>query len=268
MPKLRGMAQLSRPFQIALLALGVFVLAWFAVLHRPGGSSTSSSSPSASSSSSSSSPSSSPSSSGSSPTTSAAHSGSALGGFSRDIQRAHGAAAQVEGNGREVQSKAAESPGEATSGGGVAVNGGSAAVSSTSRAATGTAHHTAHTRAGSAAVALSKQASNRPGAGQQAMIAGELKQGKVVLLLFWNPHSADDAAVDGQVQAAAHELGRRVAVHTARAGQVDSFGSITRDIQIYQTPTLLIVNPARQVTTVTGYTDAFAIEQAVAEARK
>lgn len=90
----------------------------------------------------------------------------------------------------------------------------------------------------------------------------------MVLLLFWNPRSSDDAAVDRQVRAAVHKLGRGVAVHTARAGQVNSFGSITRDIQLYQTPTLLVVNPHHQVTTLTGYTDAFAIEQAVAEARK
>ncbi len=54
----------------------------------------------------------------------------------------------------------------------------------------------------------------------------------------------------------AHRLGHSVAVHYALAKQVNSFGSITRDIQVYQTPTLLIVNPKRQVTTLTGYTDS------------
>jgi hypothetical protein len=101
----------------------------------------------------------------------------------------------------------------------------------------------------------------------QAVVAGELKQGKVVLLLFWNPHSSDDVAVNGQVRAVAHKLGGRVAVHTASPSQVGSFGSITREIQVYQTPTLLIVNPRGQVTTLTGYTDAYAIEQSIAEAR-
>lgn len=101
----------------------------------------------------------------------------------------------------------------------------------------------------------------------QTAVAAELKQGRVVLLFFWNPRSSDDAAVQRQVQIVAHKLGRRVAVHTAAADQVGSFGSITRDIQVYQTPTLLIVNPRGQVTTVTGYTDAYALEQTIREAR-
>jgi hypothetical protein len=101
----------------------------------------------------------------------------------------------------------------------------------------------------------------------QATVAHELKQGKVVLLLFWNPHSSNDSAVHRQVGLVAHKLGRSVAVHTAPADQVGSFGSITRDIQVYQTPTLLIVNPHGQVTTVTGYTDSYALEQTIREVR-
>ena len=100
----------------------------------------------------------------------------------------------------------------------------------------------------------------------QAVVASELKQGEGILVLFWNPHSSDDIAVAGQVKAVAHTLGRHVAVHTAYASQVNSFGSMTRGIQVYQTPTLMIVNPHGQVTTLTGYTDAYAIEQAIAEA--
>ncbi len=101
----------------------------------------------------------------------------------------------------------------------------------------------------------------------QATVAAELKQHKVVLLLFWNPSSSSDNAVHQQVQIVAHKLGHSVAVHATSASQVGSFGSITRDIQIYQTPTLLVVNPKAQVTTVTGYTDAYALEQTIREAR-
>ncbi len=290
MPKLGGMAQLSRPFQIALLALGVFVLAWFAVLHRPGGASTGSSSPSVSSSAGSSSASAS----GSSPAggSSSVYHGSAPGveGLSKDINKAHGAVAASEHNAQALQSKSAQASGEAAGGGtpsaashrpagahtGATVSTpastaagshtqthASTGTASASKAAAAASQRTPRAHSGSAAAAPSKSAPPL-----QAAVAGELKQGKVVLLLFWNPRSSDDAAVDRQVRAAAHKLGRSVAVHTARARQVDSFGSITRDIQIYQTPTLLIVNPHRQVTTMTGYTDAFAIEQAVAEARK
>jgi hypothetical protein len=291
MPKWGGMAQLSRPFQIALLAFAVLVLAWFVVLHRPGAGSTSSSTPSVSAAAG-----------GSSAAGSAAggsssiYHGSAPGveGLTRAIQRAHGAVAQTASNAREVQSKAAQQPGEAaagTSATGVSRGAASAArthadpsirtsaavaarshtqthaarrhaSSAASKAAPVAAQRTPRAQSGSAAAAPSHSAP-----AMQSVVAGELKQGKVVLVLFWNPHSSDDAAVAGQLRAAAHKLGHSVALHTALARQVDSFGSITRDIQVYQTPTLLIVNPHGQVTTVTGYTDAYSIEQAVAEAR-
>ncbi len=101
----------------------------------------------------------------------------------------------------------------------------------------------------------------------QATIAGDLHHGKTALLLFVNPHSYDDDASALDAVEVAHRLEHKVAVHTALAGQVNSFGSITRDIQVNQTPTLLIVNGKRQVTTLTGVLDAYTIEQAVAEAR-
>ena len=100
----------------------------------------------------------------------------------------------------------------------------------------------------------------------QATIAAELHQGKTVLLLFLNPRlrrrRRGDRNHRSRLQARPH-----VAAHFALASQVNSFGSITRDIQVYQTPTLLIVTPKRQVTTLTGLTDDFSIEQAVAEAK-
>jgi hypothetical protein len=279
MPKLGEMAQLSRPFQVVLLALAVLVLAWFAVLHRPGGGSASSSSPASSSAAGSSS------SGGASSAAGPSHvyHGPAPGveGLTRDIKRAHQAAAESERGVREPQVESAggsssSAPQSATrahagASASAAVSGGSrhqtraaarAASPSASRSTAVPAPRTPRAQSGSAAAAPSS--STPP---MQATVAAELKQGKVVLLLFWNPGSYDDAAVEKQAQAAARELGRRVALHTAGATQVNTFGSITRNIQVYQTPTLLIVNPKLQVATLTGYTDAYSIEQAVAEAR-
>ncbi len=100
-----------------------------------------------------------------------------------------------------------------------------------------------------------------------ATIAVELHQGKTVLLLFLNPSGYDDDATAIGTTEVAYKLRHHVAAHLALAGQVNSFGSITRDIQVYQTPTLLIINPKREVATVTGLTDEFALEQAIAEAK-
>jgi hypothetical protein len=100
-----------------------------------------------------------------------------------------------------------------------------------------------------------------------ARIAAELHQGKTVLLLFLNPRGYDDDATAIDTTEVAYRLRHHVAAHLALASEVNSFGSITRDIQVYQTPTLLIINPKRAVTTVTGLTDEFALEQAIAEAK-
>jgi hypothetical protein len=300
MPKLGEMAQLARPFQIALvavLALAMLVLAWFMLLHRSSTEPTASSSPPSVASSAASSSAASSSAGSPGGASSAAGSGHVyhgpvpgLEGLTRDVKRAHEAAAKEERGVREPQSEAANGSTTHAAAPGTAAH--PAARGATTHAVvhrTATheivRHTTAHASTGAASSVTStttvhlqrthlvqsssaKAAPSGSTPTMQAVVASELKQGKFVLVLFWNPHSSDDVAVEGQIKAVAHTLGRHVAVHTAYASQVNSFGSITREIQVYQTPTLLIVNPHGQVTTLTGYTDAYAIEQAIAEAGK
>jgi hypothetical protein len=64
------------------------------------------------------------------------------------------------------------------------------------------------------------------------------------------------------------ELEKKIAVHYASASQVTSFGTFTKTVQVYGTPTILIVNKHGAVTTINGLTDAFAIEQTIDEARQ
>jgi hypothetical protein len=71
-----------------------------------------------------------------------------------------------------------------------------------------------------------------------------------------------------ELQAVGKKLGGKIAVHDALANQVGLFGSITRAIQVYQTPTILFVNRKGLTTTLTGFTDAFSIEQTINEARQ
>jgi hypothetical protein len=325
------MAQLSRPYQIALLALAALVLVWFAALHRPGAGSSSSSSPSVSSAAGGSSVSSSSGSSAAGGSSSVYH-GSAPGveGLSKDINKARGAVATSEHNAQALQQRSAQASGEAAAGGkagagagagtaGSGAQGPGAARAGSTAGRTGggsvaarpgrSAQHSqhAHTRgshsgatAGATAAftlhhlteavhlkavidlldpALKARVATAEGVfihamssylkpASQATVAAELKHGKTVLLLFLNPSAYDDDAVAIEIVATARKLGHKVAVHFARANQVNSFGSITRDIQVYQTPTLLIVNHKKQVTALTGLTDSFAIKQAVTEARK
>jgi hypothetical protein len=344
MPKLELMAQISRPFQIvlvALLALAMLIVAWFMVLHRSSGTESSgTSSPSVSASA------------GGSANHAITHASSAGGGsgriyhgpapgvegLTRDIKRAHEAAAQEARGGSYDEKHAGQTP-AATASAGAPASAAShastgthsasthhaaaatvrahpgASVSHSRASATTGSHAPAHATTGSHAQAHNSHSTAAAGAtaaltlnhlaeavhlkavinlldpalrakiatadgryvtamksylqsASQATVTAELKQGKTVLLLFLNPHAYDDDAVAIETVTVAHKLGHSIAVHFAQADQVNSFGSITRDIPVYQTPTLLIVTPKRQVTTLTGLTDHFSIEQAVAEARE
>jgi hypothetical protein len=101
----------------------------------------------------------------------------------------------------------------------------------------------------------------------QVEVEGQLKRGKVVAILFWNPKGSVDAVVRRALLAADSKSGGKLAVHLARSNQVGSFGTFTRAVQVYGTPTILLVNSKGATSSVTGLTDAFAIEQAVKEVK-
>ncbi|HEY3829945.1 MAG TPA: hypothetical protein VGL57_12170 [Solirubrobacteraceae bacterium] len=268
------MAQISRPFQVVLAAFALLVLVWFFALHRP--TSTTSS----------------PTLVANSPASTHRSVSSAAARHAAARRAAHTAASdhathtaatkgnaahagQQAGKSAHTRSAAAGQHHVTTSSAAHAATLHAGAASSASH--TGTSHAAAKPSASHvAATPRGSQPAQHGSAGapktpstpaMQATVAAELKRGKVVLLLFWNHNSSSDNLVRQQVQDVARKLGHRVVVHTASASQVGSFGSITRDIQVYQTPTLLIVNPKAQVTTVTGYTDAYALEQTIREAR-
>ncbi len=282
-----AMVQLSRPFQAVLAAVALFALVWFVALHRPGSSSTDSGSSSGSSAQSSGTqaasratthPAGAAHSASGAHSTSVSHSTAAShtskSSASAASAPAKGAAQHAAVHARTVTHAASHSRAAAHTGA-AAHSGGTVART---RHAASRAHSTMHTGATThkAPATMHKGPStthNAPSTGhagtssEAATVAADLKHGKTVILLFWNPSASNDVAVHQQVGDVAHKLGRSVAAFSARASQVGQFGSITRDVQVYQTPTLLIVNPKRQVTTVTGLTDAYALEQTIREAR-
>ncbi len=245
------MVQLSRPFQAVLAAVALFALVWFVALHRPGSAATSS---------------------GSSSSLSGAQSGdSSKPSHVASASRAKAAAPRATAHTRTA---AHRRPASATTHRAPATATAHKTVPTPHRAAA-TAHRapaTAH-RAPATAHRAPATAHKVPSTGhagsasEAASVAADLEHGRTVMLLFWNPHASNDVTVHQQLGVVAHKLGRTVAAFSARASQVGQFGSITRDVQVYQTPTLLIVNPKRQVTTVTGLTDAYALEQTIREAR-
>jgi hypothetical protein len=322
------MTQISRPFVIALAAVLLFAGVWFVAL-KPHTSSTTETTPSA-------------------PAPAPAPSGAAqekanaapshvdhtstpgVEGLTKDVNKAHGAVATTQANGKRVEQKAAQASGGASSASTAASTSPSthaAAPSTATAPKTSTVPKTAtapksgaapristvpktsvHTAAGAAAArraqeaqaksaseaekaskSAGKESSSRVPSGQ-ALVESALKEDKMVVLLFWNPHSAEDQVVHLSVGliAGVHEIFEalsanpktssqlkhsggslgKIAVFEAGPKQVASFGSFTRTVPVLQTPTVLIVNPLGQITAIPGYTETRAINQRLGESRK
>lgn len=265
------MTQLSRPYQIALLALSLLVVVWFVALRgHSAGTSTGGAG-------------SSPAASAPAPTAAGEAKAAAapthvytgpvpgLQGLTRAIAKAHGAVASSQQNAKQVENESAQTSGSTSTG-----VGSRPAHAGASRGAT--AEHPAQGRSQAArraapskpstTGAASARGTHSAAANMQASVEAELKQGKIVTILFWNPKASVDRDVQRELRAVGHALGAKIAVHEAQASQVGSFSSVTRAIQVDETPTILLVNKRGQTTTLTGLTDVFSIEQAIDEARK
>jgi hypothetical protein len=266
------MSQISRPFQIALAAVALLGLVWAFALHRPSSSSSepksSAESPAATVA-----PAKAPAASsnagagGSSTGGSGAgtYHGSAPGveGLSIAIAKAHGAVATSQQNAKQLQEKSEQaSSNTASTGTGAATptTGGTAATSKASPAG-------APAATTKAAPKVSPHSAPKPAVmpGQRT-VERELARGDIVALLFWSPRGAEDGAVRASLRQLAGS-DHRLAVHVTAAKQVASFGTITRGVQVYGTPTILIVGKHGHTQVLTGLQDAFAIRQAVSEAR-
>jgi hypothetical protein len=300
------MTQLSRPYQVALVVLGLFAAVWLIALR--GHSTSSSGGGSSAPSSSSVSPASSPAAQPAAPSTPYSGSAPGVAGLTRAIEKAHGAVTQSEQNAKQLQQKSAQASGEAAPGtaSGASQAGSQAARVVTPKSATtvpkasatvpktavtapkraATVHKSpatvnkSLTSVPSAAATVPKSAASATGvrgAGQskaaatptmQVSVEGALKRGKLVTILFWNPKGIVDQVVHRELQSVGHSSGGKVAVFAAVASQVGSFGSFTKAVQVNGTPTIVIVNPRGQATTITGLNDVFSIEQAIGEAKK
>jgi hypothetical protein len=273
------MAQISRPFQIAFVAVALLAGVWLFALrgHSTGTSAPSSSVAPTATTPARSSASSSPGGHAGSPK--AVYHGSAPGveGLTRAIAKAHGAVATSQQNAKDLERKSAE-------------------ASSTVAPATSNSTASAPRTGGTAVKPAPAAPSKTPGASsqtlapsKQASVEAELKKGSVVVVLIWNPHGVEDQIVHENLLALARlhhrfahaklnrpskrskglriELEAPIAIHSATPGQVATFGSFTRDVQIFSTPTFLVINKSGQVSTLTGAPGILSIEQATDEAR-
>lgn len=286
------MAQISRPFQIAAAAVVLLLGVWLFAIH--GHSNSSSSEPAA--------PASSPTPSAAAQEKKAAaptpvYHGSAPGvsGLTRAIAKAHGAVATSQHEARQLEQRSAAASDEpertasAPASHPTALSPATSTSHPTSVAASAPAHSAA--KLTPATKAAPKSAATRTSGvpANQALVEGELKQGKVVIVLFWNRHGSDDVLVHRELQLLVRvhhvaakakaeevrhtdrffglELDKKIAVHESPASAVATYGSVTRGVQVYGTPSIVIVGPSHKAEVITGFTDAYSIEQAIEEAR-
>jgi hypothetical protein len=263
------MAQLSRPYQIALGVVAVLGLVWVMALRGHG--SNPSEHPHTTPAASTPAPSAATQAKAAGGPTSVYH-GAAPGveGLTRAIAKAHGAVATSQQNARQLEGKSAQASGESHAStapsAGVATVKGATSTSATQKSieAAALARKTAaraHAHSGSS----SKLHKGRSAA--QMKVESDLAHGKTVMLVFWNPSSVVDQEVRSQASALAGGSKGSVTIHAALAHEVGTFGKITEVVHVYQTPTILIVNRRGVVSTLTGLTDVFALQQAVREAR-
>ncbi len=252
------MSQVSRPVQIALLAVVVLGALYFLALrpHSQSGSSTPTPAPTP------------PARATSSPDAKAPGSSLplGLGGLARAVAKAHGAVATSQGQANTLQ----HDSGVASSSSGTPVT--TASASSTAPPASGT------TTSGAPATAAGTRAATAPGTHTATRTAGtsaatstspavtiknELAAGKTVALLFWNPLSVDDQATYAALKALVKRHGTLV-VTAATAGQVTDYGTIVTTAQVLETPTLLLMR-GKSVETITDLQDPSDLRQYVSD---
>lgn len=104
-----------------------------------------------------------------------------------------------------------------------------------------------------------------PSGDRSKPILETLADGKVAVVVFYEPDGADDRAV----RAAVRDLSRRgggLKVFSASIATVARYAAITRGVSVLTAPTVLVIGPDRQARTVTGLTQTAEIDELVSAA--
>jgi hypothetical protein len=100
---------------------------------------------------------------------------------------------------------------------------------------------------------------------RDAAILRDIRDGKVVVVLFWNAKAADDIATRGAIR----DLdlhGGEVAVHVVPIDRVGEYPAITQGVTIARSPTTLFIDRKRRTRVIAGLSDPQELAQAVGDA--
>jgi hypothetical protein len=152
-----------------------------------------------------------------------------------------------------------------------AAAGGAAGATSATTPASSASSAKATTPA-AAPAAASSSAATKPVAPEAAAdpsstILAELRRGHTAVVLFAGPKASDDRAVRRAVQRI-DRRGGKVDVHVVSIRRVGAHEAITRNVQVLQAPTILVIGRQRTARTIVGYTTTAEIDQLVADVRR
>jgi hypothetical protein len=85
-----------------------------------------------------------------------------------------------------------------------------------------------------------------------------LKSHKVIALLFFNPAAADDVAVKHELAAIPTRHGRVVKLSVPLT-ELSHYTTVTDQVQVDYSPTLVLIDRHAQATTIVGFADTFEI---------
>lgn len=98
-----------------------------------------------------------------------------------------------------------------------------------------------------------------------AAVTRALEARKVLALLFYNPAATDDKAVRQEL-AAVPAHGGKVLKLAVPVKQLAHYGMVTNQVPVEVSPTLVLIDKARQASTIVGFADRYEIAQRIADA--
>jgi hypothetical protein len=205
-------------------------------------------------------------------TTSATKVAPGVKGLTKAVDKAKAAASTSDATNAKIQSatggngtaSSATSPSKAKATKSVAATKPHKAAAATTAAAPAKAKAKAPTAKATKAKAMTKPATK---VDPSDRLLAYLAKGKTLVILFEGKGTDDKAA-----RKAVHETAKADPKHVISAyipiSKVGDYEKITTDVQVYGSPTILVIGRDRKATALTGFLDAPSLQQAVGDARR
>jgi hypothetical protein len=140
-----------------------------------------------------------------------------------------------------------------------------ATTSATTPAATTSAPQPATKAKAAPATKPTPQSASASAAASAKTVGTAIRAGKVVAILFYNDAAADDRAVKSEL-AAIPTHGDQVVKVAVPVSQLIQFSSLTQTVDVNTAPELVLIDHARQASTLVGYADSVEIAQRIDDA--